>query len=270
MLSQRMDVSQPRTLVYIPTAQYAYDPSNNKSRGEQRRRSRYDAKIKASLLKQSLSVDDALLMELDAPDLSTHSIRSALSRADVLYIDGGNTFYLQRHLLETNFWDIARPVLAGGCLYIGASAGAIVAGRSIRPAFWKGWDDPSVAGADYVWSDSSTLRGAGIAGATVDMVAENCPYSLFMHYDAAEHGELVNSNRASLPPLPGQISAGDSSSPIASDLLLVPDNCACVFGDFRGSPKDAVGTEDALTSPQGSVLYSMISKPALGYYMYRN
>ena len=38
-----------------------------------------------------------------------------------------------------------------GGLYVGASAGAIVAGRSIRTAEWKGWDDPSIAGDDYEW-----------------------------------------------------------------------------------------------------------------------
>jgi peptidase E len=42
------------------------------------------------------------------------------------------------------------PVSAG-CLYVGASAGAIVAGRSIETALWKGWDDPSVAGEDFEW-----------------------------------------------------------------------------------------------------------------------
>ena len=38
-----------------------------------------------------------------------------------------------------------------GCLYIGASAGAIVAGKSIETALWKGWDDPAVAGDDFEW-----------------------------------------------------------------------------------------------------------------------
>ena len=34
---------------------------------------------------------------------------------------------------------------------MGASAGAIVAGKSIETALWKGWDDPGVAGDDFIW-----------------------------------------------------------------------------------------------------------------------
>ena len=40
---------------------------------------------------------------------------------------------------------------SSGCLYVGASAGAIVAGKSIETALWKGWDDPGVAGDDFIW-----------------------------------------------------------------------------------------------------------------------
>ena len=34
---------------------------------------------------------------------------------------------------------------------MGASAGAIVAGKSIRTAEWKGWDDPTITGEDFEW-----------------------------------------------------------------------------------------------------------------------
>ncbi len=37
---------------------------------------------------------------------------------------------------------LIRSRVAAGALYVGCSAGAIVAGRSAATALWKGWDDP--------------------------------------------------------------------------------------------------------------------------------
>lgn len=49
-----------------------------------------------------------------------------LKDADVIYVTGGNTFYLLEHMQKTDF---ARPLqqrLDAGALYIGTSAGAVV------------------------------------------------------------------------------------------------------------------------------------------------
>eukprot|EP00597_Dinobryon_sp_UTEXLB2267_P018848 CAMPEP_0201109772 /NCGR_PEP_ID=MMETSP0812-20130820/67647_1 /ASSEMBLY_ACC=CAM_ASM_000668 /TAXON_ID=98059 /ORGANISM="Dinobryon sp., Strain UTEXLB2267" /LENGTH=113 /DNA_ID=CAMNT_0047371895 /DNA_START=347 /DNA_END=685 /DNA_ORIENTATION=+ len=66
------------------------------------------------------------------------------------------------------------------CIYIGASAGAIVAGNSIETAYWKGWDDPNVVGNDFEWTPERK-KGAGL-------VNNEC---FFMHYEEASHAELV-------------------------------------------------------------------------------
>jgi len=63
--------------------------------------------------------------------LKPSEIKNALEGASLLYVDGGNTFYLQKHLTLSKFWEYADEVLKNGCVYVGCSAGAIVAGKYI-------------------------------------------------------------------------------------------------------------------------------------------
>ena len=93
---------------------------------------------------------------------------------------------MQKYLISSNFWSLIEPTLLAGSIYIGSSAGAIVAGMDISPAFWKGWDDPGAA--EGVEWNSTNLRGRCIV-----------PYSIFPHYDADKHLHLVESKRVELP-----------------------------------------------------------------------
>ena len=102
-------------------------------------------------------------------------------------MDGGNTFYLQKYILETDFWNVAQNTLRNGCVYIGASAGGTVAGKSIETAYWKGWDDPDVAGESYPWT-KERLQGGNICSG----------HSFFMHYDDVTHQSLVHSKAPEL------------------------------------------------------------------------
>ena len=61
--------------------------------------------------------DDILLyvvMETDGADVSAETMTKKISKADLIYVDGGNTFYLQRHIIESSFWNIANPFLEKG------------------------------------------------------------------------------------------------------------------------------------------------------------
>lgn len=201
-------------LCYIPTASYVLSETSEKSKGEQRRRMRYEAKSKGQLLIQQMQLDSSIkatLLELDAPTLQSSDVHKALSDSDIVYVDGGNTFYLQYMMLKTNFWGIANPLLESKrLLYMGASAGAIVAAQSIKTAYWKGWDAPIPSGMgmeDWSWSDE-TLKGRGLV-----------PFSLFMHYDEAAHSSLVENNRASLD----------------HKVMVLPDNCAMLVNSHTGS-----------------------------------
>jgi peptidase E len=190
-------------LVYVPTAQYMYNPSSVKSKGDQRRRCRYEAKGKMKLLQRELCSNTAELLELDNQQQNNQKrIEEILDGIDILYVDGGNTFYLQKYLHESQLWASVLPkIQSGSCVYIGASAGAIVAGQSISTAYWKGWDDPNVD--EVPWSESR-LRGAHLF-----------PTSFFMHYEPASHDILVQEKRVELE---GQ---GNSLTCIANNEALV-------------------------------------------------
>jgi peptidase E len=175
-----------KQLLYIPTAAFCLDKRSSRPIGEQRRRARYDAKQKAQLLAQAFNSEAFSLLELDAAQLKEDDIKKKIESASIVYVDGGNTFYLQRHALTSGFWDHMAPFFHRGGLYIGASAGAIVAGKSIRTAYWKGWDDPLVAGEDFEWNDG-TLSGAALRH-----------YSVFPHYCTDQHADLVAQKRGEL------------------------------------------------------------------------
>lgn len=177
-----------KKLVYIPTASNVLSQVSGKSMGEQRRRQRYEAKQKARLLVSELGMEQGSVLEIEDPKLSTFDIKQCLSMADIVYVDGGNTFFLQYHIIKSGFWEAADPLLRNNeLLYVGASAGAIVAGQSIETAFWKGWDNPNPVGLEnHIW-DHVNLRGRGLF-----------EKSLFMHFDKDAHSLLVEEKQKTL------------------------------------------------------------------------
>lgn len=54
-------------------------------------------------------------------------IRQDLKDIEVLYVSGGNEFYLKEKANENNFDDIVRKLVDSGVIYIGTSAGSIIA-----------------------------------------------------------------------------------------------------------------------------------------------
>jgi dipeptidase E len=60
----------------------------------------------------------------------------ALAAADVIAVSGGDPFHLLAAARRTGFEDAARDALAGGAVYVGYSAGAMVAGPTLEPLLW--------------------------------------------------------------------------------------------------------------------------------------
>lgn len=69
--------------------------------------------------------------ELELSTASSVEIRSTLESSDCLYLSGGNTFYLLQELKRTGADRIIREQVAAGKLYIGESAGLLVAAPDI-------------------------------------------------------------------------------------------------------------------------------------------
>lgn len=71
------------------------------------------------------------ITELDVIDANKEKFRAALGKADIVYVAGGNTFYLLKQLQDTGFDQLLTDYANNGGLYAGASAGALIAGVDI-------------------------------------------------------------------------------------------------------------------------------------------
>lgn len=71
-----------------------------------------------------------------------------LADFDVIYVLGGNTFYLMDKIREFGFDKQIKDAISKGIPYIGSSAGSIVLGTTLKPAEIFG-DLPTSANQDY-------------------------------------------------------------------------------------------------------------------------
>ena len=72
-----------------------------------------------------------------------------LSGYDVVYVQGGNTFYLMDMMRKYHFDPSIKDALSEGVIYIGSSAGSIVLGDTIESAFTYGDGNNTYGVTDY-------------------------------------------------------------------------------------------------------------------------
>jgi dipeptidase E len=87
---------------------------------------------------------------IDVAGWRDRSLAEHLAGFDVLYIQGGNTFYLLNQLRRSGADTIIRDLVTGDrAVYCGISAGSVVAGPDIAVAGWSPeWDHNEVELAD--------------------------------------------------------------------------------------------------------------------------
>jgi len=73
------------------------------------------------------------ITELDISKAPRAKMEDNLRGTDIVYIAGGNTFYLLKELRNTGFDKLLTQYIADGGMYAGASAGALIAGLDIEP-----------------------------------------------------------------------------------------------------------------------------------------
>jgi dipeptidase E len=124
------------------------------------------------------------LIEYDIKGKSEDSVTELIKDADVVCVTGGNTYYLLEHMQKCNFKSAIVSYLKAGGLYIGCSAGSIVACPTID--FIGDMDDSNEANlTDY--------SGFGLV-----------PFNIMPHIDhpkfSAKTKELIQkSNNAQIP-----------------------------------------------------------------------
>ncbi len=76
------------------------------------------------------------------------NLKKILNECDVIYVRGGNTYYLLHLMRESGFDQMIGELLDSGKIYIGNSAGSIVAGPDITVAGWEPWPDSNILNLD--------------------------------------------------------------------------------------------------------------------------
>ncbi|MDE1970935.1 MAG: Type 1 glutamine amidotransferase-like domain-containing protein [Patescibacteria group bacterium] len=78
--------------------------------------------------------------EFDIDGLTEDEVRKMLLGFDIVYVTGGNSFYLLKAIKESKFDFVIKELLEEGVIYMGASAGSYIACPTIEMAKWKHQD----------------------------------------------------------------------------------------------------------------------------------
>ncbi|MHC5230144.1 Type 1 glutamine amidotransferase-like domain-containing protein [Enterococcus sp. LJL99] len=80
---------------------------------------------------------------LDIANESKEKCATEIKNAQLIYISGGNTFYLLQEIKKKELISVLREKISSGCPYIGESAGGIILSKTIE--YVKEMDDAKVA-----------------------------------------------------------------------------------------------------------------------------
>lgn len=78
--------------------------------------------------------------DVDVDGKDEVKLREILRKFDVVFVNGGSTFYLLKAIRESGFEKVLKELLPQGLIYIGASAGSYVACPTIEMSTWKHQD----------------------------------------------------------------------------------------------------------------------------------
>lgn len=78
--------------------------------------------------------------EIDLDGKNEEELRNTLKSYEVVYVEGGNSFYLLKSIRKSGFDKVVKELLPEGLIYIGASAGSYVTCPTIEMALWKHQD----------------------------------------------------------------------------------------------------------------------------------
>lgn len=81
--------------------------------------------------------------EINISDYNQSTLKNELSKYDIIFVEGGNTFYLLQESHKSGFSTLLPDLLDQGKIYIGASAGSVLLGPDIEPV--KLFDNPATA-----------------------------------------------------------------------------------------------------------------------------
>jgi dipeptidase E len=117
-----------KKIAFIPTAGNVYDNPH------------WITKDRDALLGTGAILDD-----IDISAVTSSSLKARLDTAEIIFVAGGNTFYLLQHAFSSGFLDYLCSKEQSNKAYVGSSAGALIIGPSIECI--KHLDDEPAAAA---------------------------------------------------------------------------------------------------------------------------
>lgn len=87
--------------------------------------------------------------ELDLDGKGVAELSEALLGVEIIYVEGGNSFYLLKSVKESGFDKILPGLLDKGVIYMGSSAGSYIACPTIEMATWKHQDRDRYGVTDF-------------------------------------------------------------------------------------------------------------------------
>ena len=159
------DEKAPLTIAVVTTAMLAAKAQKELHADMQLRREAAAAHSRRLIADVTADQDVAASVLVVDPSHDTpEAMESALAASAAIFVLGGNTFYLWHHMRRTGLNELVRRRVDEGAVYVGLSAGSIVAGRTIATAFWKGWDDPEACVPHCDWSQPSAVAAMNLVG----------------------------------------------------------------------------------------------------------
>lgn len=73
-----------------------------------------------------------MISDVDIENETIQTLAPKLADADIIYVEGGNTFYLLKYVRASGFDVLVKDFLERGGVYVGSSAGSIIAGTTIE------------------------------------------------------------------------------------------------------------------------------------------
>lgn len=78
-----------------------------------------------------------LYEDIDIEGKTADELRTILKDFDVIYVQGGDPYYLLKYIKLSGFDVVVKELIAAGKLYVGVSAGSYVACPTLESALWK-------------------------------------------------------------------------------------------------------------------------------------
>lgn len=114
---------------------------------------------------------------IDLEKLNEEDVVETFSPFDVIYVYGGNTFYLMHFANESGFTKHIREIVHNK-VYFGVSAGSIIAGENISIAGWKGGDPNNIGLTNMKGLSLFPFSVLPHWGGNIPFGSKNYPYSV--------------------------------------------------------------------------------------------